>query len=58
MIGVVLVDRLDDGLLGVPVSLADEIIAPFLLDLELVDILGVAHERVAATARCHYSHIQ
>ena len=57
VVGIVVLDDLDDGGLGGAIDIADKIVMPFLLNLELVQLVEVPDEDGAATACCHHSHI-
>ena len=58
VVGVVVVNDLDDRGFGGTVDLADEIVVSFLLDLELVELVVMPDQYGAATACCHHGHIQ
>ena len=57
MVGIVLVDDLDDGGFGGAVRVTDEIVMPLLFDAQLVESIEVSQQDAAAATRGHHGHI-
>ena len=58
VVGIVLVDDLDHGAFRGAIGVADVIVVAFLLDLQLVEVGQVAHQRTARAPRGHHCHIE
>ena len=58
VIGVVLEDAVDYCLLGRAIGVANVVVMPFLLDLELLEAGHFSNERRASATRRHYGHIK